>query len=170
MSNRLLVITSVLLFLLSSQCNTIQQTTRKGASSESTYSSSTSQLRGDIIKYAKRQQGVKYKYGGRSPSGFDCSGFVHYVYDEFNITVTPVSRVQETEGRKIPLSDVQAGDLVFFRKTRAGSVFHVALVVANTAEGIMVVHSTTSRGVIVENISQSSYWKPKLSSARTFIR
>jgi len=145
-------------------------TTIKGNTSHS-HTSPTSQLRSSIVDYAKQQQGVKYNYGGRSPrSGFDCSGFTYYAYEHFDIDITPVSRVQETEGQRIALKDAQPGDLVFFRKSKAGSVFHVALVVGNSSEGIQVAHSTTSRGVIVENITKSSYWKPKLSSARTFIR
>ena len=165
MSTRFLSIICFALLLFTSQCNIsrpITSSTTKGVST-------SNRTRQNIVNYAKQQQGTPYKYGGRTPRGFDCSGFTHYVYNEFDVELTPVSRVQETEGRKVALKDVQPGDLIFFRKNRAGAVFHVALVVNNNEEGISVVHSTTSRGVIVENISKSSYWKSKISSARSFL-
>lgn len=163
MSTRFLSLICVALMFITSQCSVLQPiTATKGVSSDNP-------TRHNIVNYAKKQQGVPYKYAGRNPRGFDCSGFTYYVYNEFNIELTPVSRVQETEGRKVLLKDAQAGDLIFFRKSRAGSVFHVALVVDNGPNGISVIHSTSSRGVIVENISQSSYWKSKISSARSFL-
>lgn len=128
------------------------------------------QYRQNIVEYAVSQQGAKYKYAGRSPkTGFDCSGFVYYVFDSFNVELTTNSRDQEKEGRVISLNEAKPGDLVFFRRSKSGSVFHVALVVDNTSDGITVVHSTTSRGVIVENITKSSYWKSKVTSARDVV-
>jgi cell wall-associated NlpC family hydrolase len=128
------------------------------------------QYRQNIVEYAVSQQGAKYKYAGRSPkTGFDCSGFVYYVFDAFNVQLTPNSRDQEQEGRTIALKEAKPGDLVFFRRSKAGSVFHVALVVDNTSDGITVVHSTSSRGVIVENITKSSYWKSKVTTARDVV-
>jgi cell wall-associated NlpC family hydrolase len=57
--------------------------------------------------------------------------------------------------------------LIFFGKN--GKVSHVAMVVSNTYEGISVVHSTTSKGVMVQNITKSTYWKPKILFARDVI-
>ncbi|MCB0641884.1 MAG: C40 family peptidase [Phaeodactylibacter sp.] len=119
-----------------------------------------------VVKYAKEQLGSDYKYGGRSPKGFDCSGFTYFVFGAFEVELTPVSRVQETEGAMIPVADAQPGDLVFFRRSKNGDVFHVGLVVSNGPEGIVVIHSTTSRGVVIDNISQSSYWSAKYMTAR----
>jgi hypothetical protein len=125
-------------------------------------------LRLDITEYAKEQLGASYQYAGRDPRGFDCSGFTHYVLNKFDITVSTSSRTQANEGKKIPVEDVSPGDLIFFKRSRAGKVFHVAMVVSNTREGIKVIHST-SRGVVIDNISQSKYWKPKISSARDVV-
>jgi cell wall-associated NlpC family hydrolase len=128
-------------------------------------------MRQQIVDFALAQQGARYKYAGRSPrTGFDCSGFTYYVMDNFGITLTPVSRVQEEEGQRIRIEEATAGDLVFFRRSRAGAVFHVALVISNDRDGLRVVHSTSSRGVVVDNIQESSYWRPKLSTARRVIR
>ena len=138
---------------------------------ESTGSTTTavSSDREQVTDYAQKFKGTKYVYAGRSPKGFDCSGFTHYVMDEIGVELTPVSRVQETEGRPIDLEDAQPGDLIFFRKTRNGKVFHVALVLANEPDGIYVIHSTSSRGVVVDNITTNSYWKEKYQTARDVI-
>ena len=126
------------------------------------------QFRADITGYAQNFTGLKYRYAGYSPkTGFDCSGFTSYILDEFNVKISRCSRTQSAQGKKTSLSDVLPGDLVFFG--RPGRIQHVALVVENTAEGIICVHSTSSRGIIVENISTSKYWKPKILFARDVI-
>lgn len=161
-----------------SQCDVIRSLqTEIGSSStptttrtEARISSKEMRLRQDIVEYAKKQLGSRYKYAGRSPrQGFDCSGLTCYVMNNFDIKLSPSSRAQESQGRKIDVSEVQSGDLIFFRRSRSGPVFHVALVVSNSREGIKVIHST-SRGVVIDNISQSKYWKPKISTARNVIR
>ena len=125
-------------------------------------------LRQDIIDYAKKQLGAAYTYAGRDPRGFDCSGFTYYVLGAFDIKVSTSSKSQANEGKKIPVDKVQLGDLIFFKRTRAGKVFHVAMVVSNSRDGIEVIHST-SRGVVIDNISKSKYWNPKIFSARSVV-
>lgn len=127
-----------------------------------------STLRKDIVRYAKKQLGAKYKYAGKNPSGFDCSGFTMYVMKKFDIALSGGSSAQEGNGQKIAIKDTKAGDLIFFRRTKKGRVFHVAMVISHDREGIQVIHST-SRGVVIDNISQSSYWNPKISTARRVI-
>ena len=90
----------------------------------------TTQLRRDVTRYSKRYVGTNYKYAGKTPKGFDCSGFTSYVMKRHDITLSASSRTQATQGRKIPLSRVQPGDLVFFGKR--GKVTHVAMVLSNT--------------------------------------
>jgi hypothetical protein len=127
------------------------------------------QLRLDIVEYAMTFKGTKYKYAGMSPRGFDCSGFTSYVMDNFGIELTHQSGVQETEGTPVSESKARPGDLVFFRKSRTGKVFHVAMVVSNGPDGIEVIHATSSRGVVVDNIQQSSYWSAKHATIRNVI-
>ncbi|MCB0586986.1 MAG: C40 family peptidase [Phaeodactylibacter sp.] len=125
----------------------------------------TSPQREEVIAYAKKQLGARYKEGGKGPRSFDCSGFTSYVMKKFDVTLSPSSRYQAKEGKKVKVKDVQPGDLIFFKRSAAGPVFHVAMVVSNSREGIEVIHST-SRGVVIDNISRSSYWEPKIASAR----
>jgi|GEM_PF-1875779 len=124
-------------------------------------------LRKEAVNYAKTFLGTKYKLGGTSPkSGFDCSGFTSYVMKQVDIALSRTSQAQENNGKKVRLKNVQPGDLIFYRRTPLGKVFHVSMVVANKEDGIYVIHST-SRGVVIDNVTKSSYWSPKISSARS---
>jgi cell wall-associated NlpC family hydrolase len=88
--------------------------------------------------------------------------------DRYDIDLSASSSLQENQGRKIDPGSVKTGDLIFYRRSPGGRVFHVSLVVDNDREGIKVIHAT-SRGVVIDNISTSSYWKPKISTARDVI-
>ncbi len=121
-------------------------------------------LREDITDHAKKYVGVKYKYAGKSPKGFDCSGFTEYVFEKFDIPLSASSQVQATTGKKIALSKAKGGDLLFFGKH--GKINHVALIVSNSPNGIEVIHSTSSKGVMVQNVTKSDYWKPRIMFAR----
>lgn len=126
------------------------------------------QLREWVSGYAQNFTGIHYRYAGTSPrTGFDCSGFTSYIMKEFDLKVSSSSAAQSNQGARISLDEVLPGDLVFFgSKSR---IQHVAMVVECAADGIICVHSTCSRGVIVENISTSKYWKPKILFARDVI-
>ena len=67
----------------------------------------------DIIQYAKQFIGVPYVWGGTSPSGFDCSGLVQYVYRHFGINISRTTKTQINEGREVGINELQLGDLVF---------------------------------------------------------
>ncbi|MEL6968649.1 MAG: C40 family peptidase [Bacteroidota bacterium] len=163
----------LLLAIFSFQCGSFPPATRTSSPTTTTprgSSTSASQVRQNIANFAIDQEGTRYKYAGRSPqTGFDCSGFTYFVFDNFNVELTPVSRVQEGEGKRISVDDAQTGDLIFFRRSKGGSVFHVALVVKNEPNNLTVIHSTSSRGVIMENIYNSSYWRSKVTTARDIL-
>lgn len=126
------------------------------------------QMRSDITGYAQNFLGIHYRHAGVAPkTGFDCSGFTSYILKEFNFKASSCAAMQSRQGDRISLDEVLPGDLVFFG--RRGHIQHVAMVVERTAAGIMCVHSTCSRGIIVENISTSKYWKPKILFARDLI-
>ena len=126
-------------------------------------------LRSDIANYAHQQIGTRYVYAGKNPKGFDCSGFVFFVMNKYGISVPGPSRSQEKYGKPVSPSSAQTGDLIFFRRDKNGEVFHVAIVYANDKNGLQVIHSTSSRGVVLDNISNNTYWKPKISTGRNVI-
>ncbi|MFN0212814.1 MAG: C40 family peptidase [Saprospiraceae bacterium] len=131
--------------------------------------SATTPFRQKVVDYGKKFVGTTYKYAGQSPkTGFDCSGFTSYVLKECGVLASPASAIQATEGRAIAIDRVMPGDLIFFGESKK-KISHVALVVKRGPEGITVVHSTSSRGVIVENVSQSTYWSSKILFARDII-
>lgn len=138
------------------------------ASGVSTSGFSEIEVRQSAVALGLQQRGTRYRYAGRAPGGFDCSGFTHYVLKNYNINVSPASRIQCNEGVAIDLASVKAGDLVFFSRN-GRNVSHVAMVTRNEDGQIYIVHSTCSRGVMEENLSTSKYWKPKILFARDVI-
>jgi cell wall-associated NlpC family hydrolase len=106
--------------------------------------------------------GFRYRMGGTAvDKGIDCSGFTRYVLEYFDIKAPRTSQEQYGVGEKIAVEQARAGDLVFFGGKKG--INHVALVVSNDDKGLVVVHSC-GQGIVKENISESSYWKPKLKS------
>ena len=95
--------------------------------------------------------GVPYKWGGSTPRGFDCSGFVQYVYREHGVRLPRTSRQMAHAGRSVParIASLRAGDLMLFRG-RNGVISHVALYAGNN----QILHSSSSgRGVRYDNLS-----------------
>ena len=100
------------------------------ASSQAQQSSTTRTGSGNnVVSYAESFIGVPYVYGGTTPSGFDCSGFVQYVYNHFGKSLPRTTTQQENCGTQIPVSQAQPGDLYFCGNK--GSAYHVAICVGN---------------------------------------
>jgi len=117
-------------------------------------------LTSNLVREADKVIGVKYRYGGTSPSrGFDCSGFTSYVYDKMNIAIPRTSTDQSRAGKRIRFKDAGVGDLVFFGT--GSRVTHVGIVVARTSKRMEVVHSTSSSGVRRDEIFGSKYWSSR---------
>lgn len=132
-------------------------------SQQSTKPNKETALRKALVTEAKKHLGVKYSYGGSSPSGFDCSGFTHYVYKKQDITLSRSSSEQSKLGKEIPISSAKAGDLLFFgRNGRKGKIQHVGMVFAHYKEVLQMIHASSSKGISIVDVNTSSYWKPKL--------
>lgn len=159
-----LMLFSLSVFFLAS-CASLRPDMSHDNSGKGEYSNTS--VRNKIVRDGKKCVGVRYKYAGRDMRGFDCSGFTHYVMNQSGISISTSSKAQAVLGKKIPVSQVKAGDLVFFGTN--GKVSHVALVVTNSSQGVTVVHSTSSKGVMVQNIHQSNYWRPRILFARDVI-
>ncbi len=153
---RIIFIALLLVFSLS-QCITIGSAVENDSVVEQK-SASTRML---VIDYAKDLLGTPYRYGGTDKRGFDCSGFTSYVMKKVDVKMSRTSRSQALEGKKVKLKDAKPGDLVFFKRSSMGKVFHVAIVINNSRNKLEVIHST-SRGVVIDNISDSKYWHPKI--------
>jgi cell wall-associated NlpC family hydrolase len=117
----------------------------------------------EVLFNALSLTGVRYKYGGKSPeSGFDCSGFVRYVYQQTgNLSLPHSARAISQLGKTIPKSELEPGDLVFFNTLRS-TFSHVGIYLGNNR----FIHSPSSGGgVRVENM-QSSYWEKRFNGAQ----
>ncbi|KHF32145.1 C40 family peptidase [Paenibacillus sp. P1XP2] len=96
--------------------------------------------------------GTKYRTGGTTTNGFDCSGFTMYVFKHLGINLPHQSGSQFTMGTSVSRSDLRAGDLVFFNTSGSG-VSHVGIYVGDGK----FAHASTSRGVVVSSLSESYY-------------
>ncbi len=136
-------------------------------SHEQTVEEREADLRKWVAGYGESFGGIKYRYGGKTSQGFDCSGFTRYIFGSYGIELSGHSGTQATQGKNIPLSEAKRGDLIFFGHN--GRVSHVGIICSNTAEGIVAVHSSLSQGIMTQNVSTSSYWRPKILFARNVI-
>ena len=126
-------------------------------------------LRLNVVAYAEKFLGIKYKWGGKTPkSGFDCSGFTSYVMQENGVNVQGASHHQSKLGKRVSKSKVAPGDLIFFGK--GSKVSHVAIVKTNSNNSLEVIHSTSGSGVTVDDINDSNYWNKRYLYARQVIR
>lgn len=120
--------------------------------------------RDQIVSIAKTYQGTPYQYGGENPSGFDCSGFLQYIYEQAGITIPRTSNQQARVGKSKSWNQSIVGDIMIFGEPNR--VSHVGLVCEVTDHSLKVIHSTSSRGVIITDIRHSDYWQQRLLYAR----
>ena len=114
-----------------------------------------------IVTVAMMYRGVPYRNGGSDPSGFDCSGFVQWVFAQNGIRMPREVREQYDAGRKIELKEVKPGDLLFFQTVSRGAS-HVGVAIG----GDQFVHAPSSTGVVrVERVT-SEYWSKRFVGAR----
>lgn len=119
----------------------------------------------EFINIAKSYIGVPYVYGGTTPKGFDCSGYLRYVYGQVGIDLPRTAADQYNVGTKVSKANLQPGDLVFFEKTynKAG-ITHAGIYIGNN----QFISATSSRGVKIDSLS-NTYWGPKYYGATRVI-
>ncbi|GAA4289920.1 C40 family peptidase [Aestuariibaculum suncheonense] len=121
-----------------------------------------------ITHYALQFEGVRYKWGGTTNAGMDCSGLVFESFRAHDIILPRISRDMAKQGDKIPLKKVQEGDLLFFRtQNRRNDINHVGLIIT-TEDDIQFIHATTRAGVIVSRLSED-YWTDSFVEARRIL-
>jgi cell wall-associated NlpC family hydrolase len=116
----------------------------------------------DLIATAMALRGTPYRNGGTEPSrGFDCSGFVQWVFAQHGTSLPRETRAQYDEGKKLNRDDVRAGDLVFFETVSRGPS-HVGIALGAG----QFVHAPSSRGVVRVESYTSRYWASRWVGAR----
>ncbi len=99
-------------------------------------------------------------YGAKGPNKFDCSGLVSYVFNKNGVSVGGSAASIYKKGKSIKIDKAKPGDLVFYSK--GGKIFHVSIITKREKKELWVVHSTSSKGVIEENVLASRYWEPMI--------
>lgn len=113
----------------------------------------------NLVSYAETLIGTPYKYGSVNPSGgFDCSGFITYVFNHYNIKVPRSSKDFENAGTEIPIEKSNRGDLILFTGTDSTEriIGHMGIVVSNDNSGLKFIHSTSGKayGVVITEFNK----------------
>ncbi len=116
-------------------------------------------LRDSIISFANQFLGTPYKYGGESTTGFDCSGFVKYVFKKFGFELPHSSTMMANSGEEKQKDFAEMGDLIVFKGRSSSTVGHVGIVFQNYLNDLIFIHSSSPRsgGVIISKLSESYY-------------
>ncbi len=122
---------------------------------------STSVSASSLTEIASKYKGVRYKSGGTTEAGFDCSGYVQFVYKQLGVSLTRSTGSMYDEGSAIEKANIQVGDLLFF-KTTSAKVGHVGIYIGNGK----FIHSSTSKGVMVSNVNDPYYWGDRYVGAK----
>ncbi|HEX3028868.1 MAG TPA: SH3 domain-containing C40 family peptidase [Clostridia bacterium] len=133
---------------------------------------SDSTSRGDsnlpaIVEYSERFIGTPYVWGGNDPSGFDCSGFVKYVYHSFGFELNRVACDQAKQGTWVGKTDLLPGDLVFF-DTDGGHNYinHVGMYIGNG----MFIHASSSAGKVTTSNITKGFYSDSFMMARRILK
>jgi cell wall-associated NlpC family hydrolase len=120
---------------------------------------STIELIDQLIKTASDNIGTRYRTGGTSKEGFDCSGLMCTTFGTFDIKLPRSSFEQSSFGTKINMEDAQKGDLIFFKTNGRKQINHVGMVVEVIDGEIKFIHSSVSSGVIISSTKEKYYEK-----------
>lgn len=145
----------------------------KKLSSDSVIPIHTGSTRPDeLVRFAETLIGIPYVWASSDPAvGFDCSGFITYVFTHFNISVPRSSIDFFNVGTTVPLADAKRGDLILFTGTNPmeTDIGHMGLVVSNNASGLSFIHSTSGKamGVTITPLNEQ-YRKRFVRISRIF--
>ena len=117
-----------------------------------------------IVAAAKKYLGVPYVYGGTSPSGFDCSGLVYYVYRECGYSITRTATSQNSDGYYVSRANLQPGDIIIFYNTAITGIGHSGIYIGNN----QFIHASSGAGKVI--ISElTGYYDTRYYSARRVV-
>lgn len=120
-----------------------------------------------IAAYAKKFLGTEYVWGGTSPDGFDCSGFVSYVLGHFGVDLYRTSRTQVQEGKHVNKSELKPGDLVFFDTAgrNNGKINHVGIYIGDGR----FIHSSSGQDKVSINDFNEGFYAGAYVTARNVL-
>jgi cell wall-associated NlpC family hydrolase len=121
-----------------------------------------------IVAYALQRYGTDYTYGGATDGGFDCSGFITFVYNQFGVKIPHGSSLQAKLGESVAMAEARKGDIIVFTGTNLEdrTPGHVGIVITPPAKPIKFVHSSSNGGVKVSEVEGTLYQKRFLDIRR----
>lgn len=112
-----------------------------------------------LITKTSDQIGTRYRSGGTSEGGFDCSGLMCFAFHQLEIKIPRTSAAQSNYGKKVKRKNAQKGDLIFFSTNGRGTINHVGMITEVDGDEIFFIHSSVSRGVIISSVNEAYYAK-----------
>jgi len=114
-----------------------------------------------MVSTVSSVMGTKYVYGGTTTKGFDCSGFIGYVFNKSGVKLPRTSAAMYATGTSVAKKNLQPGDLVFFNTSGKG-VSHAGIYIGNGK----FAHSSSSKGVSISKLNDPYYWGSKYIGAK----
>ena len=154
--------------------NSVRNKTTEAPQTEENYedrgeTEAISALIENLIETAKSYEGTRYKYGGTTKKGMDCSGLVTTVVNAENISLPRTTGELSQTGDWVDLKEVQKGDLVFFAtRNNSRNINHVGIVTEARLGSVEFIHASTSAGVIISSLSEK-FWYFAFVQARRII-
>ncbi len=121
-----------------------------------------------IIGYAYKFLGDRYRRGGTTSKGFDCSGYTMMVFKHFGIKLPHTSSGQSLVGIEVSKRQIKKGDLIFFRgrNSRRRGIGHVGIVISERGEPVRFIHSSTSNGVRIDRLDADYFTRRYMKTSR----
>ena len=135
----------------------------RGDGTTAVAATSNSSMGQQVVAYAKQFMGVPYVYGGNGPNSFDCSGFTSYIYRHFGYTLNRTASTQLSNGTAVSKSELQPGDLVFFRYNTSYPASHVGIYIGN---GQFIHASTNKYQVQIDQLLTGHYANVYIAARR----
>ena len=155
------ILTVLLLIILATSCKSKKSYSSKKTQTRTIKVNTTAKPSKEaqtIVKYAKTFDGTRYKYGGTTKRGMDCSGLIYTSFKEHNVNLPRTTAGLKGTGDWVDLKDVNVGDLVFFAtKKNSRKDNHVGIVTNVRAGNVEFIHASSSRGVMVSSLAEK-YW------------
>lgn len=123
-----------------------------------------------VVNFAEQFLGTPYRYGGKKPGGFDCSGFIGYVFSQVGVQTPASSSLYKQFGQKVSKSACRPGDIICFngRSIHASVIGHVGIIVESNPSDIYFIHASVNKGITYDRLS-SSYYKPRFVQIRRIL-
>jgi cell wall-associated NlpC family hydrolase len=124
-----------------------------------------------IINFSEQFIGTPYRYGGKQPGGFDCSGFVCYVYGKLGYKMPASSSLYNNFGTAVSKRAARPGDVICFkgRNIHSPAIGHVGIITEAGPKEIYFIHASVNKGITVDKLS-SEYYRNRLVQIRRVLR